>query len=383
MMDSCDIPQKLERMFSPIEIGGLTLPNRVVMAPMTRYFSPNGVPTDEVADYYARRSAADVGLIITEGTWINHPGAANDDRVPDFFGEAALAGWKKVVDAVHAEGAKIMPQLWHIGLMEFEPVAGVDKQHTDVRADQVGPSGYVGGIGKMPTLRASAMTQKDIDDVVTAFGEAAETALHLGFDGVAIHGAHGYLIDQFLWDVTNKREDRYGGDIKGRATFACEVIREIRRRTRPDFPIMFRFSQWKLQDYNARLVSTPEELAILVNELAQAGVDIFDCSERRFWVPVFEGSHLSLAGWTRKLTQKPTMTVGSVGLDRDVEETLGGEESRPSGIEALLDRLDKGEFDLVGVGRAVLVDPQWASKAKANALHTAAPFTPDALGKLF
>jgi len=373
----------VEKLFSPIAIGSLDLPNRIVMAPMTRYMSPGGVPTDAVADYYARRATADVGLIITEGTWVDHPGAGNDDKVPDFFGDEALAGWRKVVNKVHAAGGKIMPQLWHIGLMEFEEVAGIDKERMDFGPEQVGPSGYVGGIGVWPTLRADSMTQKDIDDCVEAFGKGAQAAYELGFDGVALHGAHGYLIDQFFWAETNKRTDRYGGDIVARTTFAAEVVRECRRRTSPDFPIMFRFSQWKLQDYNAKTVQSPAELEAFLAPLVDAGVDIFDCSERRFWLPVFEESSLNLAGWTRELSGKPVVTVGSVGLDKEMSETFAGETSLPASLEKLFTRLDADEFDLVGVGRALIGDPEWATKARKNALETVQPFSPEALSEFW
>lgn len=382
MATHAEVGSKLGKLFSPVSLGSLDLSNRVVMAPMTRYKSPGGIPTDEVASYYARRAAADVGLIITEGTWVDHPGAGNDDKVPNFFGAEALAGWRKVVDQVHAAGGKIMPQLWHIGLMEFEPVAGIVKDRLDVRPDQVGPSGYVGGIGVEPTLRAAPMTQDDIDSCIEAFARGAQTAYDLGFDGVALHGAHGYLIDQFFWAETNKRTDRYGGGIGERVTFATEVIRACRCRTAPDFPIMFRFSQWKLQNYNASIVDTPAELEAFLGPLVEAGVDIFDCSERRFWLPVFEESGLNLAGWTRKISGKPVVTVGSVGLDQEMAATFAGETSLPASLEKLLDRLEAEEFDLVGVGRALIGDPEWARKAKADALDTVAPFSPDALGTL-
>lgn len=383
MAVNIEVKSGIKKLFSPVTLGPLDLPNRIVMAPMTRYMSPGGVPTDAVADYYARRAAADVGLIITEGTWIDHPGAGNDDKVPDFFGTEALAGWGKVVDKVHAVGGKIMPQLWHIGLMEFEAVAGIDKDRLDVRPDQVGPSGYVGGIGVLPTLRANSMTQEDIDNCIEAFGKAAQAAYELGFDGVALHGAHGYLIDQFFWAETNKRTDRYGGDIAARTTFAAEVISECRRRSAPDFPIMFRFSQWKLQNYDAKTVQSPAELKAFLAPLVDAGVDIFDCSERRFWLPVFEGSALNLAGWTRKLSGKPVVTVGSVGLDKEMSETFAGETSLPASLEKLFSRLDDEEFDLVGVGRALIGDPEWATKAKDEALHTIRPFSPDALSNFW
>jgi 2,4-dienoyl-CoA reductase-like NADH-dependent reductase (Old Yellow Enzyme family) len=134
-------------------------------------------------------------------------------------------------------------------------------------------------------------------------------------DGVEIHGAHGYLIDQFFWEGSNRRDDEYGGDLAGRSRFAIELIQAVRAAVGPDFPIIFRFSQWKQQDYTARLVQTPQALAAFLQPLSEAGVDIFHCSTRRFWEPEFDGSELNLAGWTRQLTGKPTITVGSVGLD--------------------------------------------------------------------
>ncbi len=378
-----ETPTGLDKLFSPVSIGSLALRNRVVMAPMTRHFSPGGVPTRDVAAYYRRRAEADVGLIVTEGAWINHPGAGNDPNIPDFFGDAALEGWQHVCDEVHAAGGKIIPQLWHIGLYTAAPVAGIDKPLDPLRPDQVGPSGYAGTIGVAPNLQAQPMTQQDIDDVIAAYASAAETAWRMGFDGVALHGAHGYLIDQFFWAETNRRTDRYGGDLVSRTRFAVEIVSEIRRRVGPDFPIMFRFSQWKLHDYAARLVTTPAELDAFLAPLVDAGVDLFDCSQRRFWEPEFSGSDLNLAGWTRKLSGKPSMTVGSVGLDQDLMAALAGASGQPVSLDRLFGRLDRDEFDLVGVGRALLVDPQWASKARAGRFADATPYTPEALSQLY
>src|ERR1019366_3011802 len=135
-----------------------------------------------------------------------------------------------------------------------------------------------------------------INDVTRAFGEAAASAQRLGFDGVEIHGAHGYLLDQFFWHVTNRRTDGYGGDLPARTRFAVEVIREIRSRVTADFPVCLRYSQWKLQDYNAKLANSPNELERFLAPLTDAGVDLFHCSQRRIWEPEFEGSSLNLAG---------------------------------------------------------------------------------------
>ncbi|WP_455906392.1 oxidoreductase, partial [Metapseudomonas otitidis] len=182
------------------------------------------------------------------------------------------------------------------------------------------PDASVPGYGPSEKLKdgqvvVHGMTQQDIDDVVAAYAQAARDAKAIGMDGVELHGAHGYLIDQFFWDGTNPRTDGYGGSQANRSRFAIEVIKAVREAVGPDYPIIFRFSQWKQQDYTARLVQTSEELEGFLKPLSEAGVDIFHCSTRRFWEPEFEGSDLNLAGWTRKLTGKPTITVGSVGLD--------------------------------------------------------------------
>jgi 2,4-dienoyl-CoA reductase-like NADH-dependent reductase (Old Yellow Enzyme family) len=367
-----------ETLLAPFNIGKLVLPNRIVMSPMTRQLSPNGIPGLDVAAYYARR--ADLGLIITEGTWINYPGASNDANIPDFFGDPALMGWAAVAKAVHAAGGRIMPQLWHAGLIDTKTMDGGPLK---VANDVCGPSGMLGGYGRFVEKCGEPMSVEDIEGIIEAFGDAAQSAYEIGFDGVALHGAHGYLIDQFLWKHTNLRDDYYGGDLARRSNFAAEIIKACRRRTAPDFPISFRISQWKLQDYEAVLSETPRELETILSPLVDAGVDMFDCSQRRFWEPTFRGSELNFAGWVKKLTGLPTMTVGSVGLDAEMVESLGGGKvARPVSIERVLSALDRGDFDLVGVGRAVLADPEWLKKVRRGAHDTLRPFSRELLSAL-
>ncbi|MFC1418097.1 NADH:flavin oxidoreductase [Streptacidiphilus cavernicola] len=357
----------------PASLGGLTVPNRIVMAPMTRQFSPGGVPGEDVAGYYARRAAAGVGLIVTEGTYVGHPSAGQSDSIPRFHGEEQLAGWAKVAEAVHAAGGRIMPQLWHIGMVRK---AG---QPPFANAPAVGPS----GIRLDGTEGAGlAMTQADLDDVVAAFAEAAAAAERIGFDGVELHGAHGYLIDQFLWSGTNRRADAYGGDPVARTRFGAEIVAAVRAAVGPDFPVVFRFSQWKSDNYDARLATTPAELDALLAPLVAAGVDAFHASTRRYWLPEFDGSDLNLAGWTRKLTGKPVITVGSVGLDGDFIRGFQGEHAPVKGIDDLLDRLERDEFDLVAVGRALLQDPQWAAKVLDGRFGELSAYDPAALRSL-
>jgi 2,4-dienoyl-CoA reductase-like NADH-dependent reductase (Old Yellow Enzyme family) len=219
------------------------------------------------------------------------------------------------------------------------------------------------------------MTQSQIDAAVRAYAQAARSAQDIGFDGVELHAAHGYLIDQFFWEKTNQRTDRYGGDLVARTRFATEVIRETRRAVGPAFPLVFRFSQWKIADYSARLANGPGELEAFLRPLVDAGVDVLHCSTRRFWDPEFEGSDLNLAGWAKKLTGKPTITVGSVTLGADLMTSFGSADSvRVTGIDQLLERLERGEFDLVAVGRALIANPAWAAKVKAGALDELRPF---------
>lgn len=362
-------------LFRPFECKSLQLANRVAMAPMTRMRSPNYIPNDEVVAYYRRRAEAGVGLLITEGTTVNHKAANGYEQVPAFHG-AALDGWKQVVEAVHGAGGKIIPQLWHVGSVR-RPGIGPDK---DVPG--YSPCGMV----KPGKVVGHAMSKQDIDEVVRAFAEGARDAKALGFDGVEIHGAHGYLIDQFFWEGTNQRDDEYGGSLENRGRFAVEIIRAVRAAVGDDFAIVLRYSQWKQQDYSARLVQTPEELGRFLAPLVAAGVDIFHCSTRRFWEPEFDGSDLNLAGWTKKLTGKPTMSVGSVGLDDDFIGEAGmamGGDAAPVGIDELLRRMAADEFDLVAVGRALLQDPQWLEKIRAGRSEELTPFNKMSLANYF
>jgi 2,4-dienoyl-CoA reductase-like NADH-dependent reductase (Old Yellow Enzyme family) len=368
----------LEAMFEATHVGGLALRNRFVMAPMTRAFSPGGVPGADVAGYYARRAAGGIGLVITEGTFVPHPAASNNASIPNFHGEASLAGWRAVVEQVHAEGAKIVPQLWHVGLLEKRVVENISS--TDSGAHPVSPSGYIKAGEKI----GEGMSADEIERVITAFGEATRSAVDLGFDGLEIHGAHGYLIDQFLWEATNQRDDAFGGDLVARTRFAAEIVRECRRQSRPDFPIIFRFSQWKQQDYAARLAHSPAELEALLAPLVDAGVDIFHCSQRRFWQAEFDGSDRSLAGWTKTVTGKPAIIVGSVGLERDLTSAgfARGATSAAADLDQLLDMYAKDEFDLVAVGRALIGNADWCDLVRRGEWKSALAYSADYLGAL-
>lgn len=215
-------------LFDPLKVGALRLPNRIVMAPLTRNRAPGAVPTPLMAEYYSQRASA--GLLITEATAISHQGQGYAD-VPGLYGTEQLDGWKKVTDAVHAEGGRIVVQLWHVGRVS----------HVDLQPDgqkPVAPSAIAArtktylikdGVGSfVETSEPRALDAAELPGIVQDFRHAARHAVTTaGFDGVEVHGANGYLLDQFLKTGSNKRTDDYGGSIENRARLLLEVMRAI------------------------------------------------------------------------------------------------------------------------------------------------------------
>ena len=381
LMSEVSILYNLDNLFQPFSCGSLEIANRIVLAPMTRMFSPENIPGENVAAYYRRRGENGGGPILTVGSWINCPGAGDIPDVPNFHGEQALAGWKHVVDEVHAAGGKIAPQLWHTGLCAWAGGETVDALANSDISHKRSPSGYAAP-GKQ---LKEGLTEAEVQRLIDAYGEGAADAKRLGCDAIEIHAAHGYLIDQFFWGETNKRTDRWGGKtLAERATFGADLVRACRASVGPDFPIIFRFSQWKLQDYNARLTSNPAELEAMLGVLVDAGVDIFHASQRRFWETEFEDSPLNLAGWTKKLSGKPSITVGSVGLELDFLETFGARRDEGAiRFDQLMKMFDRGDFDMVAIGRVLLADPHWLEKVRNGRLKELKPYSAEAMKTLY
>ncbi|MBB4614264.1 2,4-dienoyl-CoA reductase-like NADH-dependent reductase (Old Yellow Enzyme family) [Novosphingobium taihuense] len=349
----------------------MTIPNRFVMAPMTRSFCPDGLPGDDVVGYYERRVEGGTGLITTEAIGTDHPASVGDTglgetNLPVFRDPQAITAWRKVVDAVHAKGGHIIPQLWHQGPMRMP----------DGKTPAFSPSGHYGDPAKADIsyiemariIAAEPMpvpSDEEIADVVAGFGRAARDAVAAGFDGLAIHGAHGYLVDAFLWGETNRRSAPWGGNSVERTRFAVELVKTCRAAIGEDRPLFFRFSQWKQQDFRAKLGETPQELEAILGPIADAGVDLFDSSVRFFNTPAFpEHGDLSLAGWAKKLTGKLSGVVGGIGLRNGKYDTDNAVSQASNNLGLVLRRFEAGEFDIASVGRAILHDPQWVNKAR-------------------
>lgn len=355
-------------------IGKLRIPNRFVMSPMTRCFSPQGIPGKESAAYYRRRAEGQVGLIITEGVGIDHPSSIGDSGLGDLnqpilHGDKALAGWKYIINEVHAAGGLIAPQLWHQGPLRINGT-GLHPEALSCRPSSVGglenkPNSYPVDVINKLLAPTKAMSESDIADTIAAYVRSAINAKDLGFDAIAIHGAHGYLIDAFLWEGSNQRTDKWGGSLKNRMQYGIEVLKAIRSEIGETLPIIFRFSQWKQSDFSAQIAKNPNELEEILCAFSEAGVDAFDASARHYEEPVFKKSDplLSLAGWAKKLTNKPTMAVGGIGLKADIHESMsaGGSEASNNIID-VAQRIEREEFDFACIGRALISEPEWPIK---------------------
>ncbi len=367
----------LGALFEPISIGPLRLRNRVAMAPMTRESAPSGVPTSAMRDYYRRRATGGTGLIITEGIAPDLAGLFGTN-VPRLFGEEAQAAWQTIVAAIHDAGAAVLAQLWHVGAFEPSLIGMRNTVTGTTRRSASGLAGPGRALGEV-------MDRHSIDATIDAFADAAVAASAAGFDGIEVHGAHGYLPDQFLWTATNRRSDRYGGSGANRARFAAEIIAECRRRCGPDFVISFRFSQWKQLDYDARIAETPAQLGELLDPIVDAGATLLHASTRRFWEPAFEDSDRSLAAWARHLTGLPVIAVGSVTLGNDFKSAEGKTRApvELQRLEQLAACVERGDVDLIAIGRALIANPDWVEIVSSGRLADLKPFSKAMLSSLW
>ena len=358
-------------LFEPYKLKNITLRNRVAMAPMTRNQSPGGIPTSDVVEYYERRAKGEVGLIITEGVEVSHEASSAYPNVPRLDSKEARDGWKKVVKGIKKNNGHVVAQLWHCG--GFRKLGMAPNPEV--------PGHTASGLVRPGKRVAHAMTSLEIEETIRAYASDAKICEEIGFDGVEIHGAHGYLIDNFLWDGTNDRDDIFGGSIETRSNLATSIIKAIRRNVSDKFIVGLRFSQWKQQDYNARLATNPDDLLKVLSGPCNAGLDYLHSSMRRFWESEFEGSDENLAYWTKKLTNIPTISVGSVGLDGDFTDMMAS--AKTTSIDKALQDINEYKYDMVAVGRALLSDHEWVIKMKEGRLKDINPYTKESLLEMY
>ncbi|MBN6053236.1 NADH:flavin oxidoreductase, partial [Nonomuraea sp. RK-328] len=331
----------------PVRLGGLDLANRFAVAPMSRVSAAaDGTPTAEMADYYAAYAEGGFGLVITEGTYtdtlysqgyLNQPGIASD---------AHAAAWRQVTERVHAAGSRVVLQLMHAGALS---------QGNPHRDDTAGPSAVpplgekmpeYGGHGPFPTPRA--MPQDDIDAAVRGFAEAAVRARDAGFDGVEIHGANGYLLDQFLTVYTNTRDDSYGGPVANRVRLAVEVVAAIRAEVGPEFCVGMRLSQTKVNDFVYRWPGGAYDARVIFTALAAAGATYLHiASEGRDWIETARlDGDTTITGLARLATGLPVIANG--GMHK---------------LSQAAQLLQDGHADLVSIARGALANPDLPRRA--------------------
>jgi N-ethylmaleimide reductase len=336
----------MSKLFSPIRIGAIDLSHRVVLAPLTRMRAdvPGNVPNDLMAAYYGQRASRG-GLMITEATFIS-PTGNGGYASPGIFTDAQVVGWRKVVDAVHAKGARILLQLWHVGR----------QSHVDLQPDgqaPIAPSAIqaevrallAGGpvTGSMPR----AIELSEIPGLVGEYRRAAQRAKEAGFDGVEVHGANGYLIDQFLQDNSNRRTDAYGGSVENRARFLVEVVEAVKTVWGGD-RVGVRIGPGN--KFGGMGDSAPDmTFPHVARALARLGLAYLHVIEPRVTGNVSDDGKPPLAaGLLRPLFGGPVIAAG--GFDA-------------AGAEAILAR---GEADLVAFGRHFLANPDLPERLRRN-----------------
>jgi 2,4-dienoyl-CoA reductase-like NADH-dependent reductase (Old Yellow Enzyme family) len=335
-------------LLSPIQLGPVFLKNRIAVAPMTRVSATeDGRVTDDMVRYYKRFAAGGFGLVITEGTYpdlaysqgyLHQPGIASDEQAET---------WRPVVDAVHNAGAQIVMQLMHAGALS----QGNYWKQESIGPSAVRPKGEQMAFyrGEGPYRMPREISDDEISLLIADFSAAAARAKAAGFDGVEIHGANGYILDQFLTDYTNQRTDRYGGFTENRARLLIEVIQSVRDSVGRDYAVGIRISQGKVNDYVHKWANGQSDAQIIFEGLAVAGVNYVHTTEHDAQAPAFGSDNSdgdTLAGYAKRFSNVPVIANGKLG--------------NPEAANAML---AEGKADVIALGKTALANRDWPQRA--------------------
>lgn len=339
---------KYDNLFSTAALGRVNLPNRVALAPMTRVSAgEDGIPTDRIADYYEVFADGGFGLLITEGLYIDRSASQGYSYQPGLATAEHSAAWSPIVDRVHSAGPKIFAQLQHAG------VQAQDNPYTD---RSLGPSTVRAKGAQMSMYRGSgpyrvpiALTIDDITEIRRSFVSAARHARDAGFDGVELHGANGYLLDNFLTDYLNTRTDQYGGSPENRVRFAAEVCADVVAAVGDDIAVGIRISQAKVSDYEHKWAGGEDEAAVIFGALKDAGIDFVHTTEYRSLAPAFEGNAKTLAALAKQYARTAVIVNGNLDDPADAEAIVSS-----------------GSADVVALGKAALANRDWPHRVLAG-----------------
>ncbi|WP_409250744.1 NADH:flavin oxidoreductase [Bacillus sp. SCS-153A] len=334
------------QLFSTTSIKGISLENRIGLAPMTRTSAtPEGLATEDMAQYYTNFAKGGFGFILTEGTYTDDKYSQGYRNQPGIINNEQIDAWKKVTESVKQQGAKIFMQLMHAGALS---------QGNRFTSETAGPSavkpkgeqlGFYGGSGEFAMPKE--MTETDIEDVIKGFVDGAKNAKEAGFDGIEIHGANGYVLDQFLTDYTNQREDEYGGSLENRLRLPIQVIKAVREAVGDEYPVGIRLSQAKVNDGEHKWKGGESDAEMIFSKIDEAGVDYIHIAEPDAASPAFGETGPSLIELVKKYTDTVVIANGSLG--------------DPKAAEAVL---QDGKADIVTIGKAALANQDWANKVK-------------------
>lgn len=340
--------KKLAKLFSDIIINGVELKSRIGLAPMTRTSAEaNGVPNDNMRSYYLKYARGGFSLLISEGTYpdteysqgyLNQPGIATPEHIN---------GWRNITDAVHKEGAKMFCQIMHAGALSQGNIYLTDTKAPSGITPKGEQLGFYGGEGAYKT--PEELSRNEIEQVKQGFVNASENAQKAGFDGIEIHGANGYLLDQFLTDYTNKRKDEYGGSTENRVRLLVEVCKAIREKVGKDFPVGIRISQAKVNDYTYKWKNGEKDAEVIFSELGKCGLDFIHVTEFQVEAPAFEDTEHPLAFLAKKWAKLPVIANGSI-ISPDQAEKI----------------ITSKSVDIVTIGKAALANKDWALKAQRD-----------------
>lgn len=328
-------------LLDPLNVDGLEIRNRIVMPPMATGLSTSGGEvTDRLVKHYVERSA-DLGLLIVEHSYVAQEGRLSHNQ-PGVHSDSMIPGLRKLVEAVHEKGTPLALQINHAGGATTREVCSVQP---------LAPSSVMHPRRGKELPRS--MSMQEIEDVIQAFRKAARRTAEAGFDAVEVHGAHGFLLNQFLSPLTNKREDEFGGNLENRVRLPLRIIDEIRYELGPDFPIFYRLGAEDMMPGGLSL----DEGVQAAKMIAERGVSIIDVSggligSRPEGVES-PGFFVPQAAAVKKATSVPVIGVGGI---KTVEEA-----------DAMV---RSGKIDLVAIGRALLEEPGWASRAVRSLKHT-------------
>lgn len=335
---------KFKTLLSSGTIGKIQVKNRVGLAPMTRTSAtPTGEATERMLKYYSKFARGGFGFLITEGIYIDEKQSQGYLNQSGIANQKHLLAWKQVVNAVHQEGSYVIAQLMHAGSQS----QGNAYTKETIGPSSVSPKGEQLSLyqGEGPYALPQEMTKQDIQNVIQSFVSSAARAKEAGFDGVEIHGANGYLLDEFLTDYMNLRTDDYGGSTENRIRLSVEVCEAVRKEVGQDFALGIRVSQGKTSDYHHKWAGKEKEAEIIFSSLAKTGIDYIHVTEYDATIPAFEGSDVSLAALAKKYGQLPVIANGNLEDPEKAE-----------------DMLQKGEIDFVTIGKGALANPDYPQR---------------------